>query len=566
MTLRTVLLWLLVACLAVPAGAQDEGVASVALRVTARRPGARVMVDRGAQDGLLEGDVVVFQPRTGRPVTGHVLRLEERAALVLLAETIDLPPGTRGDARVPLARLGPLPPPEAVADEPQELPAQPVEPIEPAPDHPAWENGDEEWSPDLPLLARVRVLRPEDRESRVTGFTYLSADQILTTESDRSDGFYRFGTDLLYENPFGRGGELSFDAELNYRYTDVPDQGDEDEVHLRLDRLSYAWGGTRWSSQRWEAGRFLHHVMPELGVVDGAEWSQRFDDGDRVGASVGYLPEPNQDYETGKDFQLSVFYEWVADRSETLTAAGAYQKSWHNGAADRDLFVGRVQYLPAEGWHVNATTWIDVYTSGDDAKGSGVELTQAVASVGKRWESGDGLNLTYNRILFPEIDRFEFTPVGANQLADDHNDRLALSGWTWIGEEERLHGVIAGWTDEDDSGGDGEMGLEVFDLFADGVSADVTVFGTLGRFESAVGARLTFTRAVDLGSWDLMYEIANHDQQGFDDTNDDILQHRLRGSCDLNSLSGWGLSLYAEGVTWEDETGLLAGFYLRKSF
>ena len=47
-----------------PAPRQEPGFVEIELRITAQRPRG-VVVDRGRNDGLLEGDRVVFHPREG---------------------------------------------------------------------------------------------------------------------------------------------------------------------------------------------------------------------------------------------------------------------------------------------------------------------------------------------------------------------------------------------------------------------------------------------------------------------------------------------------------------------
>ena len=92
---------------------------------------------------------------------------------------------------------------------------------------------------------------------------------------------------------------------------------------MLIQRLSYFQGGTRFSEKRWEAGRFLQHGMPEFGVLDGFEWTHRREGGDQFGASVGFMPQPDDDYESFADFQLAAYYLWVADHREELTIGGS---------------------------------------------------------------------------------------------------------------------------------------------------------------------------------------------------------------------------------------------------
>src|SRR5262249_41669777 len=159
------------------------------------------------------------------------------------------------------------------------------------------------------------------------GQTYALFDHTEASEDDRHDTLARVGGGMVIENPFGRGDRIHADAEWNYRNVNVPDDDDAEDVHLRVDRLSYAWGGTRFEPTSGELGRFLQQGMVEFGVLDGAEWIVRRREGDRYGASIGYLPEPNPEFQTGTDLAISGFYRWVADESEELSAALGYQKT-----------------------------------------------------------------------------------------------------------------------------------------------------------------------------------------------------------------------------------------------
>jgi len=525
------------------------------VRVTSARAGA-AEIDRGASDGLEVGDRVRFFPRGGGLAEGTLAAVEERSATVELQDpSFVLPAGTRGKAWVPAERLAE----RAGAKEPERRAKRARRP-------PQWKNQDEEWREGEPLLATVEPLRPEQRPASVRTRLYALGDATWSSEDDRSDGFYRAGADVEYDNFFGRGEVLRFDGELNHRRTDVDDDDDESSTRMRFDRLSYTLGGTRFERARWEFGRFLQNGMPEFGVLDGVECTARLDDGDRYGASIGYMPEPDGDYDTGSDFQVAAHYRWVYDESERFTAAAGYQKSFHNAAADRDLFVGQVLYLPPEGWTFNGTAWVDLYTGGDDDKGSGLEPTQVLASTGRRWSNGSSVELTYSRIAFPEIERNEFTPVTDAQLADDHNDRLALVSRKRTSEDTRVRGVLGGWVDEDEGGGDLELALEIEELAFERDLTEFVVFGSKGRFTSTVGGRLWLGLDATNGRWRFGYEFAQHRLDGFTDDNDDLPQHRVSASRDFHTPSGWSFSGHVDASLWDHENSVSAGFYLQRSF
>ena len=552
------------AFLATPAAGQESVPAAemqvVEVRVTSAQPRATV-IDRGSADGLAKGDRVVLRPRDGSHIEGTIVRIGERAAVVEPDDATFVPaPGTRGEVRVPLARFAPVERPAleqpAAQDTPPELP----------PEHPPWERVDDDWTEEQPLLARVRPLRPRERDPRFTGRMYTSLDFIDGSEGDTRDTFARAGVDFLYENAFGAGGDLHLDAEVNYRDTDVPDgQGDEDEV-LRIDRLSYAWGGHRFAPDRMEVGRFLQREMPEFGVLDGAEWNRRLESGDVVGASVGFLPEPDRRQRTGRDLSLATWYRWVADESELLSVTGGFQKTFHNFDADRDLFVAKVLYLPADTWSFSGTAWVDLYTSGDEAKGSGPEITQAYVTTGRRWQSGSALRATYTHLAFPELERDEFEPVLLQDLADAHNDRLSIYGRQALGRTVAIFGQVGGWHDETGDGVDAEAGFDVDDLLFDGSRIEVAGFGTEGRFVTTAGWRASLALLEERTAWRVGYEFTLNRIEGFQSDNNDIPQHRARASWERHGDSGWGFSAHADVVFYDSETAVLTGLLLQRSF
>lgn len=523
------------------------------LRVTLVRPGGRVVVDRGSRDGVVIGDRVVFHPRGRKSAPGIVRSLDERSAEVQLDDPrVTFQQGTIGIVHVSVRENEPA------------LEPPPVAPT--APEHAPWENVDDEYEPGMPLLIEMDGVRPETRTPLLSGRVYSIGDVRETSDDARSDSFFRLGTELLYENPFGNGGELTFEGEANYRSTEVFQQVNESTTQARLDRLSYSWGGTRFKHQRHELGRFLQRGVPEFGILDGYEWNQRLDSGHRMGTSVGFLPEPTPSMSSFEDFAVSGFYHWTADKRERLTATGAYQKTWHNGAADRDLMIGKLDFWPAEGWDLHTTAWVDYYTGGDDAKKTTLELTRLIASTGKRWNDGDGLNFTFLKQSFPQLDRYEFLPVLQSELSEAHNERLATDGWTWLGRDRRLHGQVGLWVDQEDSGADAEVGLEHLGVFSEEGSLDVRLFGVDGKFSTTYGGRLDYGIQMMQRRWNLSYEYSLNDQVGFTDNNDDLDQHRLVGSVDHTSSSGWSLSLQGGLTLWSSETAVTAGFYLQKGF
>lgn len=550
MTIRTMVAALALAFPAAAALAQDEeGFQSLSLRVSATRPAAQVVVDRGSNSGLEPGDRVLFHPVGGGIHEGTVVDVGERSSVVELFDpTVSLAPSTKGEVLIPLGRLAA---PSGRTGEGA------------APEHPPWQADD--WQPGMPLLGKLEAVRPEARSPLLTGRVYAIGDGTWASGDAPSSSFWRLGTDVEYENPFGRGGALHFDAEVNYRTLDVP-EGDDRESELRLDRFSYRVGGTRFEQRRWEAGRFLQHGFPELGLLDGVEVEQRLDGGGRAGASIGFVPGPAPELETADDLQVAGYYRWLFDERERTMLGAAFQRTWYDGKTDRNLFVGKFHHLPLVGWNFHATAWVDLYTSSTDA-GSGPELTQAYATAGHRWDTGNGVEVTYRHLEFPEVLRDEYPSTLQTQFEEYRNDRVSASGWRWLSGRQRVHGRVGVWDDEDDSGGDASVGMDFQDLFVDESRTDLTLFTASGEFSNVLGSRLSFDKTAWNGFWSVFYEYAAHDQEGFESDVDDIVQHRLRGSREFRTSGGWDVSVHLQTLLWdEDEDSWSFGFYIQKSF
>ncbi len=541
------------ACL--PVAAQESADAEkLELRVVDGQAG-RATLDRGRVDGLRAGDRIVLRPREGLPIEGHVTEVSERSASVEFddpARTAE--PGTRGEAWVPRERLASVPP------------AQPTEPQPAPPEHPTWPTSDQNWQQGMPLLTEVPALRPAQRSPAVHGRWYVIADHLVDLGGQYSYGFDRAGIDSTWSNAFGNGADVHLGVEGNWRNAVVPDADDEHETYLRLDRLSYILGGNRFVPERVEFGRFLQNGMPELGLLDGVEWSTRIAGGNSYGASFGYMPEPDARQESFRDLQLAAWYRWVGDETERSALQIGAQQSYHDYSNDRQLLLARVDLAPKRGWDFHGAVWVDYYTAHDAAKGAGLELTQALFSLARVFAGGSSLTLTGTHVTFPQMDRWEFPPVSAAQLSNDHVERIALrarqstDSHLWLREEAGL------WSDQDVQGGDAELGFE-FERIAFGEGrARVAAFGSDSATSAFWGLRLGLGRQLDDGSWDLGYEFTQYDFTGFTSANDQLPQHRVRLSREFHTAGGWSFSAHGEWLHYADQDSLAAGIYLQRSF
>ena len=553
-------------------GEQVQGAVIVSLRVRSVMGEGRAGIDKGRVDGLRAGDEVLLRTRSGERLRARVLDVAQRGAIV---EALDVglvfEPGMGGEVSVPLSRfevvgteLSPLPEGDAGA-----APATETAPADDpaAPPPPSYKNTDDEWRDGMPLLAGVRVPRPSERATRLNGRYWAAFDGIDSGESGRSDTFVRSGLDLVLENAFGRGERLHLDAEWNQRRTLRDDEDDLEKSEFRFERMSYAIGGTRFDRDRFEAGRFLQHGMPQFGVLDGVEWGRRERGANGFGVSLGFQPEPDPNYDSGHDFQIAGWYRWVSDPTELASAAVGYQKTWHNGAADRDLVVIDAHYLPADGWRFLGTAWIDIYTSGDEPKDSGPEVTQLIATASNDLDGAGSLSFVYSHLAYPLLDRNEFfPPLLEEQLADEGIHRLRADLLLNLQTRLRLLSRFGLWADEDDEGADGELGFELDGLVGPQSRFRASAYGTDGEFTTSLGFRAALGMDFDPARVDVSYDAANQRQVGFSSDSDDFRYQRLRLSTGWRPRANLSLSAYVDAVIREGTTGYAGGVFAQWTF
>ncbi len=547
----------------------DERFERIEVRVTAIGA-ASIFLDAGRDAGLADGDRVELFPSTGPMVRGVVRSLSSSSSRIeLLDPAGGLVVGDRGEALVPRERLEPAPAevPEATGPDAEAAPIQ--EPRQPAdlPEHPPWELDLDGVAADAPLLAPIEAVTPDERPMDWYGrlwFDLGSTEDREGTES--SNESLRTGFDVTFENAFGIGGSLELDAEVYERLLSVEGEPDETDGTLRLDRLSYLWGGDRERPTSWQVGRFHSRGMPEFGRLDGVEYRRRLADGSSWGAHLGLLPEPGGKGSTGDDQTIGLFHRWVDGPDETLTVQSGLQKTWHEGHADRDLLVVTSTWRPAPRAFLYASAWLDLYGSDDTAKGSGLELTQLFASGTWRTEAGHGWGVTLSHFRIPELLRSEFDPVTAEQLADDRTTRLGLRGWRKLGDGLRLEARGDRWEDQDDSGGRLNLELSARDRLYEGGEVRVGVFHNDNKYSSGPGLRLSASKDTPGGWLRLSFE-------SFETTNDDFFGEQetlgtslLRASWDLGLPGDWDLSLSLEERFGDAEDATTLGLFVQKRF
>lgn len=536
--------------------------------------GSSAYLDLGREAGIAPGDRMRLFPPSGAPRRGRissVSRTSSRAELEGDLEGLEI--GLLGEVWIPRKRLEPPAPsaeqtaPEAEAGPAPEAPAATAEvaPAEPAaPEHPPWTSPPEEWNHAQPLLAPAHGLAPEERPRRFDGRVYTSVDWTSDDSGDEPRDFLSsaLGFDGRIENPFGHGGELAFDAEYFARRSDTAGVT-EDESKLRIDRASYTFGGVRGARDRTEVGRFLQRELPSFGFLDGVEYAHQVGTSNRVGASFGFLPIPDDLFTSGDDLQAAVFWRRARDEAQRVTYGAGYQKTWHKGAADRDLFAAELELHPSARSSLFGSALIDYYTAGDTLKGSGPELTQLFVNATQRTEGGHGMGLFLSRFRWPELLRDEFPDVTAEEITDAVSTRYGVDGWLALSRRTQLYSRVDAWSDEDDSGAGGRLRMTWRDLPRRGDLLLAETFVNQSKFTNTLGLRASARRRYERGSVDLSWDSTSFDQDAVDE---DLLQHALRGTFELQLSAQWHLAFYAESRFGDEQDALSIGFLLQRSF
>lgn len=539
---------------------QREEWRTVEVRSTAAS-GRSVYIDKGRDDGLEPGDRVRFLPSGASAMNGEVRSVSSTSARVELLGEGQVDVGVVGEARVPAARLEALRDPRAAAEVGDE----------PAVQHPPWERPPEAWSSEQPLLAPLEEIEPEYRETRFGGRAFAQLDSTQEGEAQGSDSLYaRVGSDLRIENPFERGGQLELDAELVRRMTSSADS-EVTEDQLRLQRFSYAWGGTRYDPTRLELGRFLQSGFPEFGLLDGVELSRHSDASTYFGVATGLLPEPTFELSTGDDVQLAAFLVRELGQRRQLAWRLGVQKTWHNGAPDRDLIAAASHWRPTEDFDLRGSALVDYYTSGEAVKSAGLELSELHLFGNWRPSKTVGASASYDQVRWPDIARLEFVPLPDTQLASQRFERGSLRVWLQASRDLRLsvRGDLWGrhmGAGERDDGSGGELRADWRDLFWERGRVSLSLFSNEGQYSSIEGLRLGLERDAGSGRIALGYELSSTEQENFLGDQKDLQRQSLRAGWDTRIGDDWSLSLFAEQLFGDTQDALSVGIYLQRRF
>ncbi len=522
--------------------------------------GGSFYIDKGRSSGILPGDeVVLFPPGSGivNAIVQTVSKSSSRCTLPTGATRINN--NTRGEVLVPSQRL------DRQQPTPSPLPGK-------SPEHPPWSSAIDGWDDSRPLLAPIHAGPREQRESEWYGRIF--AQYLHTWNRNVARNQYslgRVGMAVWRENPFRRNGSFHLNGELNRRGIFLSNEADQIQSPGWINRLSYRWGEAEDEPWQVEVGRFLPNDFPEFGLLDGAAVTYRMNARNRVSVSAGLLPNPYPNLVTRDDFQIGVFYRWIADEEETLSSGIGFQKTWHKGTPDRDLLIHSFDYYPNDRFSVHSTVWCDLYDSHDRLEPAPVEITQAVVQPMYRPDPSRGIGVHLSYVRWPQLLRMEYGPFVNRDIIRGRVFRYGIFAWQQLGTHVRLDGRVDQWDDERaDPGASWEGGISVRDWFYDRGEVSLAFFGTEGLYSTGPGGRLRLSRQFDWCYGSLSYELADYqfgDQSTafqLGSTVSGITQQYLRANFDFSLDHGKSISVFGDYRLGQYQNAFQAGVFFQK--
>lgn len=549
---RKALLFLLAALAAPPALAQPTPPLRASVTsVTART----VYLDQGRNAGITPGLRVRFFPSGRDSFEGIVREVSASSARVEIPLTVRVPPiGTEAEMDIPV-QPAEQPPPTEPAPAPK------------APEHPPWTLQEGDRAADAPLLAPALSRPAKERPTTFHGRAYTQLQYSIDHGGGRDNTYLlaRLGTNFEVTNPIGQGGRFLFDAELDSRLADLGVYGSESENDLILNNLSYAIGGEQYSSYRVEAGRFTSVFLPEIGLIDGVEGAVQLENGLRIGAGGGVYPLAFPDRDWGSDLGFHLFVDYQPTDSRVFSGTLGYQKTWHNGDADRDAFIARANYNPTDTLWFYGSFTVDLYTADDTVKGNGLQLTEAWAQARYMPNPGTGASVSYSHYTWPETKQDDFIYVPISLLEDGRIDRVDLSAWHDIGKDFRLTGRLDYWTDQAGDGLGGEVDFDWDRIFNSAVALHTAVFYSDGSYIDGMGFRVEARP----GSGDLQgligYQYFRYQTKGMVSGSEYFTEHTLRAGVSWQ-VNRWYYNLTAEHYFGDSEDAYTLGAYIEVRF
>ncbi len=491
--------------------------------------GRSLFLDKGSRDGIQVGDTLLIRFPGGPPLKLRILSVSESSSRARVPEGVQgASAGVSGEIRIPRERLQRL-------KEKAKAPRR-------ARSHPPWKRELQRARPGEPLLAPVIARKASERPSRWDGRFRFYGLRTWDRDGGRATGFglFRPGLSLRGRNPFRNGGELRMDAEVQRREVYLEDEPDTQDDRGRVNRLYYEKEGAFFS---YRAGRFVSSHHPEIGVVDGAEVRVPLSRSQTMGVLLGGMPEATDALTTGRDLGMALY--WLRE-VEDFRLRLAFEKTWHKGVPDRDLFVVSAERSFEGGPSIFFHSLFDHYGDLDQVKSKGFEWTEAMLRLRQEIAEGQTLSASFLHLKLPELKRFEFPGLAADRLRNFRSDRLTLSSDHELGDGFEARTRLDFWEDQDRDGVSLEAGLRSQDfLFEDG-DVDLLIYRRTSSFFTGPGFRVRARKRMGEFDGSLSYEWAAYETRGTVSGGATLVDQSVEISVDYQPPAPWFASLFLE--------------------
>jgi hypothetical protein len=350
------------------------------------------------------------------------------------------------------------------------------------------------------------------------------------------------------------------DAEIQRREVYLQDEPDTKDDRGRLNRFYYEKDGAFYS---YRAGRFVSPDHPEIGVLDGAELRIPLSKQQRVGVLLGSLPEATDALTTGKDLGVALY--WLREEEDQRLRL-AYQKTWHKGVPDRDLFVVSGEKRWEGGPSLYVHSLFDHYGDLDRVKSKGFEWTEAMFRLRHEIQEGHTLSVSFLHIKLPELRRFEFPTLAGDRLRNFRSDRLTFSSDHELGKGFEARTRVDVWEDQDRDGISVEGGLRAQDFFFQNGELDLLIYRRESSFFTGPGFRLRARKRMGEFHGSLSYEWAAFETRGTVSGGATLVDQSIELSLDYQPPAPWFTSLFLERRFGDGRDSWSVGLFFQLRF
>ncbi|MBI3818323.1 MAG: hypothetical protein HY286_06490 [Planctomycetes bacterium] len=434
------------------------------------------------------------------------------------------------------------------------------------PQHDPWKAPVKPSDAENPLLAPTgKVTTPQKLDLKFDGRYYARFNQTRDMENHRTYSLARTGMDFTLNNLFHHEGAIEFSGEYYDRRS--PAGGfSSDEQTGRIERFNYHSGDRPEDPLRYQIGRFIQHEFPELGLIDGAEFTFRPNATNHVGVSAGMFPKYTPDLRTGDDSEGSIYYRYLFDENDRASIGAAYQKTLHHGESDRDVVALNGHNYSMDGFMLTGSALVDIYTSKDAPKSPGPELSQLFLLASHPLGKNAGVGATISDIKIPQTLHDELPPLFAKIIQQTDIKRAGLNSWQSVSKTVRFSERADYWWDRQDNGESGDLRVDFRNVLFENGDFYTSVFGSKGTYSTRTGARAGIRQETRIGNFNIDYEFARDSYGSKFSVNDTFAEHQIRAGYDTELFKRSNLSIYVEERIIDNAAALAIGFYFSIRF